>query len=294
MDTPSWFDDALAQRPDEGRVEVDGASIAYRAWGEPGRPVTVLVHGGAAHAGWWDHVGPHLATHSISTDGGGRERVVALDLSGHGDSDRREIYSLEHWAQEVMAVAAAEGSGPPIVLGHSMGGFVALTTARDHGARLAGAAAIDSPVQEMSSETRAWVESGRDLPPTKIYPDEETILSRFRTLPDDKATLGYVHDHIARGSIRRNGEGWSWKFDPRIFLRSRMEPEELTAADCPVHLVRGDRGMATSDINAVVAERLGGHVPVSVVRDSGHHIMLDQPVALIAMLQALIGEWRRP
>lgn len=286
---PAWFEAALAETPERGELEVEGARIAYRAWGDPSAPVTVLVHGGAAHAGWWDHVGPLLD-----------ERVVALDLSGHGDSDHREAYSLETWAREVVAVAATQYAGTPrraarpVVVGHSMGGFVALTVARDHGDVVAGAAAIDSPVREMSSEARAWVESGRDVPPHKVHPDLATILGRFRTLPEDDSTLEYVRDHIARDSVREVEGGWSWKFDPRIFLRSRMEPEELASTVCPVALVRGDRGMATTDITTNVAERLGGHVPVTVVRDCGHHVMLDQPVALVAALQALVGEWRRP
>ena len=58
----------------------------------------MLVHGGAAHSGWWDHVAPLLTWH----------RVVALDLTGHGDSDRREVYDMRLWAREVVAVAAAE------------------------------------------------------------------------------------------------------------------------------------------------------------------------------------------
>lgn len=289
MERPAWFDEALACAPEHADLEVAGARIAYRAWGPVDAPVIVLVHGGAAHAGWWDHVGPLLVEPSSP------QRVVALDLSGHGDSDHRPEYALETWADEVVAVARTQRSTlPPVVVGHSMGGFVALTAARDHGAGLAGAIAIDSPVQEMSSETRAWVASGRGLPPHKVYPDLPTILGRFRTLPADDATLDYVHAHVARASVREVDGGWSWKFDPRIFLRSRMEPEELAASACPVALLRGDRGMATTDITATVAERLGGNVPVTVVRDSGHHVMLDQPLALAAVVQAITGEWRRP
>lgn len=289
MERPAWFDEALACAPEHASVEVDGARIAYRAWGPADAPVTVLVHGGAAHAGWWDHVGPLLDAPSSP------HRVVALDLSGHGDSDHRDAYTLETWADEVVAVAADQLSpSPPVVVGHSMGGFVALTAARDHGASLAGAVAVDSPVQEMSSETRAWVASGRGLPPQKVYPDLPSILRRFRTLPADDATLDYLHEHVARTSVREVEGGWRWKFDPRIFLRSRMEPEELAEADCPVALLRGDRGMATTDITDTVAARLGGNVPVTVVRDSGHHVMLDQPLVLAAVVQAITGEWRRP
>ncbi len=283
MNTPVWFSDALAQPYDACRTTLDGIDITYRAWGKPGDPVAVLVHGGAAHAGWWDHVGPHLADH---------HRVVALDLSGHGDSDRRPSYSLESWASEVMAVAAAEGDERPTVFGHSMGGFVALTVAKLFGDQVKGVLAIDSPVREMSAEVRAWLETTRDVPRNKVYPDRETILGRFRTLPKDDSTRDFVHDHIAAGSIVEVDGGWSWKFDPRIFFRSQMEPEELAEAACMVALIRGERGMATLDITTEVADRLGGHVPVTVIRDAGHHIMLEQPIALIAVLQTLLGQWR--
>ena len=282
-DTPSWFSDALAQSYDVGEGIVDGKRIGYRAWGKTGQPVAVLVHGGAAHAGWWDHIGPLLAA---------EHRVIAVDLSGHGDSDHRTTYTLEGWAAEVLAVARRESDGKPVVFGHSMGGFVALTAAKHFGTQLAGVVAIDSPVQDMSPEARAWVEAGKHVPGNKIYPTRDVILSRFRTLPADDSTLEYVRAHIAAGSIREVDGGWMWKFDPHIFLRSRMEPEELAQAACPVALIRGERGMATTDINALVTERLGGHVPVTLIPDSGHHIMLDQPVALIAALQTLLGQWR--
>jgi pimeloyl-ACP methyl ester carboxylesterase len=282
-DIPTWFTHALTESYDEREVDVDGRRVAYRAWGKSGRPVAVLVHGGAAHAGWWDHIGPHLAA---------GHRVLALDLTGHGDSARRETYSLETWADEVMAAAGAESPAPPVLFGHSMGGFVVLTAAQRYGTDIRGVAAIDSPVHEMSPEAKAWVTEDRHVPGNKTYPDRETILGRFRTLPEDELSLGYVREHLAEGSIVEVEGGWSWKFDPRIFLRSRMEPEELAEAACDVALIRGERGMATTDITEVVADRLGGDVPVTVIPDAGHHIMLDQPVALIAVLQTLLGQWR--
>ena len=99
---PPWFTAAMNAPVKQARVDVDGTPIAYRAWGDRGDAGIVLVHGGAAHARWWDHIAPLL-------DGG--RRVVALDLSGHGDSGRRDAYSLDQWSMEVLAVAAAAGIG---------------------------------------------------------------------------------------------------------------------------------------------------------------------------------------
>src|SRR5258707_2835725 len=113
---PAWFSAALDAAVEEGTATVDGASIAYRDWGDPDGRSIVLVHGGAAHSRWWDHIAPML------TDGW---RVVAVDLSGHGDSDRRDRYSLDTWASEVLAGVAATGStAPSLVIGHSIGGPV--------------------------------------------------------------------------------------------------------------------------------------------------------------------------
>ena len=77
-DAPAWFTDALSVPFTDGQVSVAGADIHFVAWGEPGRRGLVFVHGGGAHAHWWTHVAARFA---------GDFRVVALDLSGHGDSD---------------------------------------------------------------------------------------------------------------------------------------------------------------------------------------------------------------
>ncbi|MFD1860341.1 alpha/beta fold hydrolase [Aeromicrobium camelliae] len=280
---PDWFSSAVTHSPRIERIGVEGASIHYRVWGSRDGAPVVLVHGGAAHGGWWDHIGPHLAA---------EHPVIALDLSGHGDSDHRPSYDLTTWADEVMAVAAAESALPPIIYGHSMGGFVALTAAREHGDRIRGVVAIDSPVRRVSPEAGMWRAQRANPDAVKYYADRAEILARFRTVPEDPACLDYVLAHVAAESVTKTEAGWRWKFDPRVFLSAMMQPEDLAGAACDVALLRGERGMATHDITEVVRERLGGTVPVTVIPDAGHHIMLDQPVALIAALQTLLGQWR--
>src|ERR1700750_527862 len=97
---PAWFSAALADEGQERRITVEGTQVAYREWGDPADRSIVLVHGGAAHSRWWDHIAPLLTS---------ERRVAAVDLSGHGDSGRRDRYSLDTWAREVLAVVAAAG-----------------------------------------------------------------------------------------------------------------------------------------------------------------------------------------
>src|SRR5688572_28070678 len=120
-DAPTWFIDAIESPPVNGEIEVEGCAIHTMARGEPSLPGVVLVHGGAAHARWWSFLAPLLSR---------RYYVVALDLSGHGESGRRPNYPRRIWADEVLGVIdATKFVGPPIVVGHSMGGLVSIITA---------------------------------------------------------------------------------------------------------------------------------------------------------------------
>jgi len=151
-----------------------------------------VLHGGAAHAHWWTHVAAQFA---------GTYRVAALDLSGHGDSDRRDRYSLAAWTDEVMAVAdAADMAGHPIVIGHSMGGFVTLATAARHPDRLAGAIVIDSPVVKADPEMDAGRRDNFRNP--KVYLNAVTAVTRFRTVPEQDNYEPYVMADVAARSLR--------------------------------------------------------------------------------------------
>lgn len=259
-----------------------GARIAFRVWGEPGAQALVLVHGGAAHSRWWDHLAPLLIEH--------RRQVIALDLSGHGDSDHRDRYDLDTWGSEILGVAEAAGvTKPPIVIGHSMGGFVSLRLATLSGARLHGIVVIDSPVQDLTPEERAAHEE-RAFGPLHVHPTANDLLHRFHPVPD-QPVLGYIRDHIASHSIRRVEGGWCWKFDPRVFGRPPLTPSLLTRLDCRVALFRGEHGILSEQMSAVMYDRLGRTAPVIEMPEAGHHVMLDHPLALVTGLRTLLSDW---
>jgi pimeloyl-ACP methyl ester carboxylesterase len=278
---PEWFVTAIGTQPKQAAVDVDGASIAYRTYGDREDRGIVLVHGGAAHARWWDHIAPLLAAEHM---------VVALDLSGHGDSGRREDYSLDEWAQEVLAVADDAGiTGPPTVIGHSMGGLVTLRAASLHGPRMAGAVAVDSPVRDITPEERAARER-RAFGPLRVYPTAEAAIARFHPIPDQPA-LPYIAAHVAETSIRAVSGGWSWKFDPRIFARHQLTPALLTRLDCRVALFRAEHGIVSPQMGEMMYDRLGRLAPLIEIPAAAHHIMLDQPIALVTGIRTLLSDW---
>lgn len=280
---PAWFEKALAIPTDAGCVTVEGADIVWKAWGERGQPGVVLVHGGVAHKQWWDAIAPFIA--------GGR-RVVAIDLSGMGDSGHRDVYRMPLYAQEVKAVARDAGlfdAGKPFVVGHSFGGFVTMVSSMEFGDELAGAIILDSPV-------RPPEEQRSSSPPQrggKTYEKLETAIARFRLLPPQPCETVHVVDHIARNSLKPVEGGWSWKFDPNLWAKleyQRRDPEVLRdSARCPLAFFRGaDTSLVTDDIWTFMHETFGPGTPMISIPDAQHHLILDQPLAVAAALETLM------
>ncbi len=283
MDTPKWLSDTLAVAPEEDEVEVDGCAIHRMMWGERDQPGLILVHGGAGHAHWWSCIAPLFPQY----------RVVALDLSGHGDSGRRPVYSIDHWTDEVLAVTDGAGmEGPPVVIGHSMGGFVATATAVKAGADIAGMIILDSPIVAEDPEVEA-ARIGKAFGAPKIYPDIETAIGRFKTVPPQAHYQPDIFRYVAEHSLRKVDGGVSWKFDPRLFeavSRSRAA-ELLPRVSGRVALIRSEFGLVTPEVGSIMYEALGRVAPVVEIPLAGHHMMLDQPLLLVTALRALLADW---
>ena len=292
---PDWFARAVGTVPETSDVTVAGARVRLLAWGRRSDPTLVLVHGGAAHAHWWSPLAPLLAD---------RFRVVALDLTGHGDSDRRDVYAVTTWADEVLAAAEALGGrGRPVVVGHSMGGFVTIATAALHGERLEGAVVIDSPVTRPDPETTEGV-SGAMFRAPKTYPDVAEGVRHFHLVPPQPCANGWLVGHVAAHSLRPVDGGVAWKFDPGVFTR-RSGPDQpsdygplLARAACRFAVINGsDSAVVSPDTRTYMAELLADSpaavagVPFVEVPEAQHHVLLDQPVALVTALRAVLAAW---
>jgi pimeloyl-ACP methyl ester carboxylesterase len=109
---------SATQQIEESELTLHGSTVTYRACGEAG-PVLVLLHGITGSSETWEPVLPLL---------GRTARVIAPDLLGHGRSAKPATadYSLGSWAAGVRDLLLALGLERATVVGHSLGGGVAL------------------------------------------------------------------------------------------------------------------------------------------------------------------------
>ena len=295
---PDWFNKAIAMEPERFTVEVKGAQIECLAWGEKGKQGLVFVHGASAHADWWSFIAPFFAADGF--------RVAALSLSGMGGSDWREAYDFHTFCDEVDACAKAAGlfeSGqPPVYIGHSFGGAVVYVAALAYPERMRATIMVDSgfggPPKESSQEAAKRDVMPPRRPMGRVYPTLPEALARFRFLPSQAPGNLYIADFIARRSLKTaplpdgSGEGWTWRFDPDLFPRlDRSHFRELAGKTPGTALhIYGERSK--------VIERHGGpprlleNVVKSVaIPEAEHHIMVDQPLALVAAIRSALGAW---
>jgi len=272
---PAWIERNLAAPPREFRVAVHGAQIAYRVWGPRDADGILLVHGGLAHAGWWDHVGPALAD----------SRVVAIDLSGNGDSAHRERYSIAEWADEVAAVARAAGLRRTVLVGHSMGGVVSVAAAHRHPRLFRAVVTVDTRFNDAG-----W--PGREKT-SRVFPDAEEAMAHFSLAhgDTDAPIPESVRRHIAFTSLRKDDDGWRWKRTDRLWIDSSSLRELLPHLAVPLAIIRTDGGV----LDASSAEEMRALTPSPsmqvVIPASGHNPLLDQPVAFVAVVRTAVSAW---
>jgi pimeloyl-ACP methyl ester carboxylesterase len=289
---PRWFEDAVEARPVTSWFETAGASIELLTWGEVGKPGLLFVHGNRAHADWWSFIAPFFARDW---------RCAALSLSGMGGSSiRPEQSTLDDFMMEVLdAVTAAElnaSDTPPILIGHSMGGSVGLraTSGNDlfHGLIL-----VDTPVNIDPNRTREMAaQAPQSRSAHRPFTDLTAGLARFRLSPPQAVENEFIGDFLARRSLVERDGAWVWKFDPRGIKMGKITNESpLGGIRCPIALIYGEDSAFFRTGEAEAARTLlPPGSPVLGIPATAHHVMLDQPMALVATLRALLSRWPTP
>ena len=291
---PDWFETAISARYETHFVERDGGKVHYQSWGDKTKPGLLLTHGNGAHAHWWDFIAPYF------TD---KYHVVALTLSGMGDSDWRGAYDMTTFCDDLLCVAEDAGlfdhADKPIIVAHSFGGFVSIYTGGTHSDRFGGIVVVDSPVRPPEDDFDGPPRRDR---PNKIYTSLAAALARFRLAPPQPCGNHYAMDYIARHSIREDageegGPGWQWKFDPSIWRRFDMgdtpPSEMIRRVRCPLAFIRGEDSAILIDKYWDYMQTLvEDGTPFVSIPHAHHHVMLDQPVAFISSLRTLLSSWR--
>lgn len=154
------------------RIHRDGVALGYEEAGR-GDPPIILVHG------WGTD---RSVLQPLSHDLRRSHRVLALDLRGFGESDAPEqSYTIESYTDDLAFVADRLGLDRPIVIGHSMGGVIALDFAARYGDRISAAVVLEGMI--VAPELLAGLQPILDGVRTGAYRDVVANLMAHLTGP---------------------------------------------------------------------------------------------------------------
>lgn len=286
--SPPWFQWAMSQPSSSHIINVESCPIHYLLWEASTQAHKhgglLFVHGGGGHSHWWSFLAPFFSKHF---------KVAAVDLSGMGESGHRAEYSAEIRSAELLKVIEDANLGANVfVIGHSFGGLTATKFAQKYGKSISGLILADSPIRppEISSKRRV-----RRMGNKRHYPDYKTALSRFRLMPEQDCENNFLVQHIGHHSIKKEREGWTWKFDKKAMHNRRFtEPYHtyLKEISCKTALVYGDES-ALLDIATVdyMTRLMKKGSPVVGIPEAKHHLLLDQPMAFVSVIRSILHQW---
>ena len=300
IQTPPWFPAGQLDARERLETTIDGARVsallrpaaplheheqehvqaaldAPTVLGTPGVPV-VLVHGGGASAVWWDAC--VAVIHPI-------HQVIAVDLSGHGGSDWRERYCAEQWIEEVLALVEGSSSAGAILIGHSLGGAIAVGAASRDPQWFSRVVTIDgNPVGPPQGAVRASA-SHAARRQVSMHPD--LLTQRF--LDAKVHWPAWVARHVAERSVEQVVGGWRYTRDLATFAVVPPATERASLPIPPLAYLHGsDSRFYERDFAYVSDLRADGYgVENRVIDAVGHEVMMQAPVESMRAIAGMLG-----
>jgi pimeloyl-ACP methyl ester carboxylesterase len=260
----------------EIRVAVQGSSarLSALAW-SASEPGFLLLHGAAGHAGEWRSAADWLTRYG---------RVLALDLRGHGLSERVPSWADFDALVDDALAAAATFELSPVIVGQSLGGAIAIALAARAPERVRAAVVVEAspgPDPEAAEVVRRWLASW----PTP-FPSRQEAEGFFGG--------GRPGAAWADGLVETAG-GLMPSFDPEVIdrlMRSSSSSDlwaEWRSIACPALVMRGGRGDLSEDEARRMSEA-NSNARVAIVPDAGHDVHLDNSSGFRTVIEPFVAE----
>ena len=240
-------------------------------------PPIVLLHGLTCHLGYWRRVMPCLSG----------IRVVALDFRGHGLSAHADSYRYADYEDDLFTLMDANGLDAAPVVGHSLGGYVALSAA-SRSERVSAVLAADVKCDWTEQDAAFAAQARDDI--QRVQDDREALVARLAKSVDPVILDESELRNLAERSIEGADRGWRFRWDRRVLATEPVDPFAfLPHVRCPVHVVAGSRSEVMPPASA---RRFAEAIPAAtleLVEDAGHHVELEAPALLARRIRELVA-----
>lgn len=244
-------------------------------------PPLLLLHGLYGSASNWRRIAKALSD---------AHRVLSVDLRNHGASPWAPTMTYAEMADDVAALIARLALDRPALLGHSMGGKVAMTLALTRPATVGRLIVVDIAPVSYGDRFSSYTAAMRGVDAVQASGRDEIRRALLQTIADDR-----VVDFLMTNLVR-HGEQYDWRINLMALGASMHEvgsfPEALTALRYtgPVTVIDGARSDYVSPGDHGLFETLFPAVRFATIPDAGHWLHADQPKAFITAVRNALGE----
>lgn len=251
--------------------------LNYKEFGE-GQPL-IVIHGFLGASDNWQTIGKSLAELNY--------KVILPDLRNHGSSFHHDEFSLQDMAADIRKLAATLELESPVIIGHSLGGKVAMRFTLDYPDKIKKLVVVDIAPKKYPVHHDKILHGL-----SSIKPDE--ITSRGDA---DKTLAEYIPDYGMRQfllkNLARNSEGqYYWRFNLPVLKREvanvTVEIHSDKSVPIPALFIRGERSDYILDEDIPGIKKIFPEARIETVENAGHFTHAEQPEKVFNLIKGFI------
>ena len=253
--------------------------LAHDAFGDAGPPV-VVMHGLLGSARNWAGIGKQLAE---------GYRVFALDLRNHGRSPWADTMSFDEMAGDVAAFIERHDLGPAALIGHSLGGKVAMRLALTRADLVDPLVVVDVAPVAYAHSFGPFVEAMQQVDLAAVHQRADAEAQLERRIPE----VGF-RNFLLQNLIRTNG-GYAWRVNLEALaanmpdLLGFPDPPAGAVYRRPTLFVAGGRSSYIKPEHRPLIERLFPDAEHAVIEGAGHWVHAERPAEFLDRVRPFLS-----
>ncbi len=251
--------------------------LNYRKMGS-GRPL-IILHGVFGSSDNWQTLGRYFSEWA---------QVFLVDLRDHGRSPHSDSLELDAMAEDIEELMEDEGLERADLIGHSLGGKVAMRFAQLHPERIAHLIVVDMAPKEYEMRHGTILEALKSVDLERIQGRKDADQQLAEHIPEEG-----VRQFLLKNLHRKGQDEWEWKMNLPLIERDlpkiNQAPPEMSV-EVPTLFIRGGNSDYIEDEDLPLIKRYFPNAELKTVDGSGHWVHAEAPKAFYQLIEDTLRE----
>jgi len=253
--------------------------LNYQIYGE-GKPV-IILHGLFGSSRNWTSIAKKLSANF---------QIINVDLRNHGNSDHAETMTYPEMAEDLYQMLDECDQEQASLIGHSMGGKVAMTFALNHQSTIKHLIVLDIAPVSYRREYMQLIEALQRVPVNEINNRKQADESLQTDVPESTLRQFLLQN------LMQDGNGFRWRINLGVIktsintIANFPEADPGTIYEGPVLFLRGENSDYISSEHFPVIEKYFPQSNIHTIKDAGHWLHAEQPQVVLDKITSFLTD----